>query len=43
MSERSYNFLAKIILAVPKRSEGILQEVVAENFMSLSEGNVSEF
>ena len=37
MSERSYELLTKIILAVPKRSEGELQDVVGENFMKLSE------
>ena len=42
-SERSYDLLTKIIRAVPKRSEGEMQDVVGENFMSLSEGNVSEF
>ena len=40
---KSYDLLTKIIRAVPKRSEGELQEVVVENFMRLSEGNVSEF
>ena len=43
MSERSYNLLAKIIRAVPKRSEGELQAVVGEEFMRLNEVNVSEF
>ena len=43
MSERSYDLLTKIIRAVPKRSEGELQDVVGEDFMRLSEGNVSEF
>ena len=43
MSERSYDLLTKIIRAVPKRSEGELQDVVGEIFMRLSEGNVSEF
>ena len=43
MSERSYDLLTKIVRAVLKRSEGELQEVVGENFMRLSEGNVSEF
>ena len=43
MSEKSYDLLTKIIRAVPKRSEGELQDAVGENFMSLSEGNVSEF
>ena len=43
MSERSYDLLAKIIRAVPKRSEGELQDVVGEKFMRLNEGNVSEF
>ena len=43
MSERSYDLLAKIIRAVPKRSEGELQDVVGEEFMRLNEGNVSEF
>ena len=43
MSERSYNLLTKIILAVPERSVGVLQDVVGENFLSLSEDNVSEF
>ena len=43
MSERSYGLLTKIIRAVPKRSEGELQDVVGEDFMRLSEGNVSEF
>ena len=43
MSERSYNLLTKIIRAVPKRSEGELQDVVGEEFMRLSEGNMSEF
>ena len=43
MSERSYEFLAKIIRAVPKRSEGELQDVVGEEFMRLIEGIVSEF
>ena len=43
MSKRSYDFLAKIIRAVPKRSEGELQDVVGEEFMRLIEGNVSEF
>ena len=43
MSERSYDLLAKIFRAVPKRSEGELQDVVGEDFMRLNEGNVSEF
>ena len=43
MSERSYELLTKIIQAVPKISEGELQDVVGENFMKLSEGNLSEF
>ena len=43
MSENSYELLTKIIRAVLKRSEGELQDVVGENFMKLSEGNVSEF
>ena len=43
MSERLYELLTKIIRAVPKRSEGELQDVVEENSMKLSEGNVSEF
>ena len=38
MSERSYDLLTKIIRAVPKRSEGELQDVVGEEFMRLSEG-----
>ena len=42
MSERSYDLLTKIIRAVPKRSEGELQDVVGEEFMRLIEGNVSE-
>ena len=36
-------FLAKIIRAVPKRSEGELQDVVGGEFMRLNEGNVSQF
>ena len=43
MSERSYDLLTKIIRAVPKRSDGELQDVVGEKFMRLSEGNVSVF
>ena len=43
MSERSYDLLTKIIRAVPKRSEGELQDIVGEDFMRLNEGNVSEF
>ena len=43
MSERSYDLLAKNFRAVPKRSEGELQDVVGEEFMRLNEGNVSEF
>ena len=43
MSEMSYDLLAKIFRAVPKRSEGELQDVVGEEFMRLNEGNVSEF
>ena len=43
MSERSYDLLAKIFWAVPKRSEGELQDIVGEEFMRLNEGNVSEF
>ena len=43
MSERSYDLLTKIIRAVPKRSEGELQDRVGKDFMRLSEGNVSEF
>ena len=43
MSERSSDLLAKIFRAVPKRSEGELQDVVGEEFMRLNEGNVSEF
>ena len=43
MSERSYDLLAKIFWAVPKRSEGELQNVVCEEFMRLNESNVSEF
>ena len=33
MSERPYELLSKIIRAVPKRSEGELQDVVDEEFM----------
>ena len=43
MSERSYDLLAKIFRAVPKRSKGELQDVVGEEFLRLNEGNVSEF
>ena len=43
MSERSYELLKNITRAVLKRSEGELQDVVGENFMRLSEGNVCEF
>ena len=43
MSERSYDLLAKIFRAVPKRSEGELKDVVGKEFLRLSEGNVSEF
>ena len=43
MSERSYDLLTKIIRAIPKRSEGELQDVVGEEFMRLNESNVSEF
>ena len=43
MSEGSYDFLGKIIRAVPKRSEGELQDVVGEDFMRLKKGNASEF
>ena len=43
MSESSYDLLTKIIRAVPKRSEGELQDIVGEEFMRLSEGNVSAF
>ena len=43
MSERSFDLLKKIIRAVPKRSEVEMQDVVGEEFMRLSEGNVSEF
>ena len=43
MSETSYDVLAKIIRAFPKRSEGELQDVLGEEFMRLNEGNVSEF
>ena len=43
MSEMSYELLAKIIRAVPKRSEGELQDLVREDFMRLNEGNRSEF
>ena len=42
ISERSYELLTKINRAVSKRSEGELQDLVCENFMKLSEGNVSE-
>ena len=41
--EKSHELLMKIIRAVPKRSEGELQDVVGETFMKLSEDNVSEF
>ena len=43
MSERSYDLLTKIIRAVSKRSEDELQDIVGEDFMRLSEGNVSVF
>ena len=43
MSKRSYDLLTKIIRDVPMRSEGVLQDLVDENFMMLSKGNVSEF
>ena len=43
MSERSYDLLAKINRAAPKRSKRELQDVVDEEIMSLNEGNVSEF
>ena len=43
MSERSYDLLTQIVRAVRKRSEGELQDVVGEGFMSLSAGIVSEF
>ena len=43
MSERSYDLPTKIIRAVPKTSEGELQDVVGEEFMRLCEENVSDF
>ena len=43
MSERKCDLLTKIIRAVPKRSEGELQDVVGEEFMRLNKGNVSKF
>ena len=43
MSEKSFDLLTKIIWAVPKRSEGELQDVVGEEFIRLSESNASEF
>ena len=43
MSKKSYDFLTKIIRAVPRRSEGELQYIVGESFMRLGEGIVSEF
>ena len=43
ISERSYDLLTKIIRAVPKRSAGEMQDVVGQEFLRLSEGNVSEF
>ena len=43
MSEKLYDLLIKIIRAVPKRSEGGLQDIVGKNFMRFSEGNESEF
>ena len=43
MTERFYEFLTKIIRAVPKSLDGELQDVVGENFLKWSEGNVSEF
>ena len=42
MSVKSYDLLTKIIRAVPKKCEGELQDVVGEEFMRLSEDNVSE-
>ena len=43
MSEKSHDLLTKIIRAVPKRSEGELQDVVSKNSMRLSEDNEGEF
>ena len=43
MSERLYDLLTKIIRAVPKEYDGELEDVIGENFIKLSEGNVSEF
>ena len=43
MSERSYDLLMKIIRTILRRSEGKLQDAVAENFVKLSELNVIEF
>ena len=43
MPERWYDLLTKIIWAVPKRSEGELQDIMGEDFMRLKEGNVTEF
>ena len=40
--EKLYDLLTKIIRAVPKRSEGELQDIVGEDFRRLSEDNVSE-
>ena len=43
MSERSYDLLTKILRPVPKRTGGELQDVLDDEFMRLSEDNVSEF
>ena len=43
MSKKSHELLTKIIRAVPERSRDEIEEIVGEEFVKWSEGNISEF
>ena len=43
ISEKSHEFLRKIVRAVPERSSDELEEILGEDFVKWSEGNISEF
>ena len=42
-SDKSHEFLRKIIRAVRERSREELEEMVGEDFVKLGDGNISEF
>ena len=43
ISKKSYEFLTKVLRAVPERSRDELEEIIWENLGKLDEGNVNDF